>query len=226
MSRRLFGRLTRSRFLAQELFGARILPLEPGEHAFDATTLALRRRAIACIAPGARVLDVGTGSAAILGLWLWRRGCRVTCTELDPAIAARARAHVELNGAAVRVETGSFFAGLREPFDHVLFNPPYVPTGTGRQRALPQSHRTQWDGGPDGTDTIAAFVEAFAREGGSATALMGVNSLHVPRERVELLLQRDGLAVQGVWKHPWLPVHVYDFVRNQSPIASPSRPVE
>ena len=65
----LVARITASPFWARRCFGVRVLAPEPGEHAFDVTSLALPRLLGRALAPGARVLDLGTGSAAILGLW-------------------------------------------------------------------------------------------------------------------------------------------------------------
>lgn len=226
MLRPLFGRLTRSPRLAGALLRLELPPLEPGEHYLDATTLALLRAARRHVAPGSRVLDVGTGSAAVLALWLWRRlGCEVTATELAPHVAARARESVRLNRSPVRVVAGDLLAGLGGPFDHVLFNPPYVPTATGRARGLPGRYRSQWDGGADGTEVLARFLEGFEREGGDATALLGVNRLHVPRALVlERIGERAGLELVERIDAAWLPSDVYLLARRKGPSASASSP--
>ncbi len=225
MLRYLVNLLTRSRLAARVAFGGRYPRLKPGEHHFDVTTLALVRKAGQVVPRGARVLDMGTGSAAILGLWCWRhRACRVICTDIDLDLARRARANVLANGASSHVVCCESLAGLRSVFDVVLFNPPYVPTGIGEARCLPDRLRTQWDGGADGTDAIAAFLEAFDERGGDATALVGVNRRHVPRARVAPLLEGCSSKVTEIWKHPWLPVDVYVLVRKKSPSASASIP--
>jgi len=224
--RSLFGRLARSRWLAGTLLGLELPALEPGEHYVDATTLALLRAARRRVVPGSRVLDVGTGSAAVVALWLWRRlGCEVTATEIAPHVAARARECARLNDAPVRVVEGDLLAGLDGPFDHVLFNPPYVPTATGRARGLPERYRSQWDGGTDGTGALSRFLAAFEREGGGATALLGVNRRHVPRAlALERIGQRAGLTLVERLDAPWLPSDVYVLARRKGPSASTSSP--
>jgi hypothetical protein len=226
MLRTLFGRLARSRALAGRLLGLELPPLEAGEHYLDATTLALLRAARRHVVPGSRVLEVGTGCAAVVALWLWRRlGCEVTATELAPHVAARARESVRLDGAPVRVVEGDLLAGLQGPFDHVLFNPPYVPTAVGRARGLPERLRSQWDGGADGTEVLARFLAAFEREGGDATALLGVNRLHVPRAvALRCISERAGLELVERLDAPWLPSDVYVLVRRKGPSASASSP--
>jgi methylase of polypeptide subunit release factors len=211
----LFGRLARSPRLARALLRLELPPLEPGEHYLDATTLGLLRAARGHVAPGSRVLDVGTGSAAVLALWLWRQlGCEVTATELAPHVAARARESVRLNRSPVRVVEGDLLAGLGGPFDHVLCNPPYVPTAAGRARGLPERLRSQWDGGADGTEVLARFLESFEREAGNATALLGVNRLHVPRElALQRIGERAGLELVERLDAAWLPSDVYVLAR-------------
>jgi methylase of polypeptide subunit release factors len=224
----LLARVTASPFWTRRCFGVRLLPLSPGEHAFDVTSLALPRLLRRAIAPGARVLDLGTGSAAILGLWLWKRlGCRVTATEIDPAIAERARAHVRHNGAPIEVLEGRFFEPVRGAFDAVVFNPPYWRQARGERQGLPVHLRTQWDGGQDGTETLCGFLAAFARDGGAATAYVGLNRLHVPRARaLARIAAEEQLELRSSWKHPWLPVDAYVLVRKKSPMARASSPVE
>ena len=123
---------------ARVLFGGRFPRLRPDEHYFDVTTVALRAVLRRGIAPASRVLDMGTGSAAVLGLWLWRRlRCRVRCSEVDPELVLQARESVRRNGAPIEVVRASFFEGVDGRFDHVVFNPPYVPTRVGSERGLP-----------------------------------------------------------------------------------------
>ena len=224
MLRPLVTALTRSPLAARLLFGGSYGAPAAGAHHFDVTSLGLLREARRTVRRGARVLDMGTGSAALLGLWCWRRrGCRVVCTDRDPAIAREARAAVERNGAPLPVVCCALFDGVRGPFDVVLFNPPYVPTAVGEERALPARYRSQWDGGPEGTSTIEAFVRGFAAAAGDATGLLGVNRRHAPRARVTPLL---GDLAYEVRAHPVLPVDVYVLRNRKSPSASTSSPEE
>ena len=74
------------------------------------------------VGPGERVLDLGCGSG-VVGVLAARRGARVTAVDVDPAACAAARA----NGLS-DVREGDLFAPVQgERFDHVCFNPPYLP---------------------------------------------------------------------------------------------------
>src|SRR5688572_21989719 len=119
----MFQTLARSRTVAAKLLGLQLPELAEGEHYFDATTLALISVAREVVPKGARVLDVGCGSAAVVGLWLWKNlGCQVSCTEVDSALAEHARASIALNRAPIEVAEGENFARLAGPFDWVVCN--------------------------------------------------------------------------------------------------------
>ena len=222
----VFSRLARSRAAAQTFLGLKLPSIAADEHYFDATTLALVLAMRGRVARGARVLDMGCGSFAAIGVWLWKHfECQVLCTEIGETIAERARESIRLNQAPIEVVVGEQFAGRPERFAWIVCNPPYVPTEVGRARGLPERMRTQWDGGPDGSEAIARFLVVFERDGGGASALLGVNRQHVPRARVlELIERHASLTLRESVRHPLLPSEVYVLVNTKSPSASTSSP--
>jgi len=215
MKRALFARLAHSRRFTRAAFGLELPELEEGEQYFDATTLALARSCRRRVASGERVLDLGTGSFALLGLWLRRsRRCEVTCTEVDARVAVRARECIRRNGAALPVLDSSLLDGLEGAFDVVVFNPPYVPTRVGEERGMPEVLRRRWDGGEDGLVTIRAFLAAFAASGSIERALFGANRWHVPRARLRPLVEAlSGVRIEAVDEYSFLAVDVYALVR-------------
>jgi len=77
--------------------------------------------------PGARALDMGTGSG-VGAVFAARRGFRVIGVDLSPEAVRCARANVLLNGLEDRIEIrqGDLFAPVAgERFDLVLWNPPF-----------------------------------------------------------------------------------------------------
>ncbi|WP_413988852.1 tRNA1(Val) (adenine(37)-N6)-methyltransferase [Labrys okinawensis] len=98
----------------------------------------------ACPSPvaGETVYDLGAGvGSAGLAVALRFPGCRVRLVEIDPAIAALARANVEANGLAARVDVLETDVTARlakggplEPASagHVIMNPPFHLSGTVR----------------------------------------------------------------------------------------------
>lgn len=140
--------------------------LHPQVYPIEEDTLLLLDAALAEVRPGDRVLEVGTGSGHIAAS-LGGRVARVVALDLNPHAVQSARA------LGVEVLRSDLFAGVRGPFDLVLFNPPYLPTA-------PDERMDDWleyalDGGPDGRRTIARFLE-------------GLGSVLAPRGRALLLV--------------------------------------
>ena len=131
----------------------------------EADTVLLLEAARAEVQSGDRVLEVGTGSgliAAEIG-----RIARVVATDINPHAVISARKD------GVDVVRTDLFAGIRGPFDLILFNPPYLPT-------QPEERKDDWlehalDGGVSGR----AVIERFARH---------VGDILVPDGRILLLI--------------------------------------
>ncbi|MFJ5775493.1 HemK2/MTQ2 family protein methyltransferase [Streptomyces sp. NPDC093094] len=118
------------------------------------------------LAPGAAVLDLGTGTGA-LALDAARQGSCVTAVDVSWRAACAARVNAWRAGLPVRVRRGNLFAPVRgQSFDLILANPPYVPApGGGRPRGAARA----WDAGPDGRlvlDRICREAPALLRPGG------------------------------------------------------------
>jgi protein-L-isoaspartate(D-aspartate) O-methyltransferase len=108
------------------------------------------------VAPGERVLEIGTGSgyqAAVLA----ELGCRVTSIEREPTLAASARERLERLGYGDRVEVrvgdGSLGAPDGAPWDGILVAAaaPVIPgplreqLGDGRRLVIPVGSRREQD---------------------------------------------------------------------------------
>lgn len=157
-------------------------------------------------APGADVLEIGTGTGA-LALQAAGRGARVTAVDVSWAAVTTTRINALRRRLSVRVRHGDFAehtAGRR--YDLVVSNPPYVPApdaglpARGPQRA--------WDAGLDGrgiVDRICANAPAMLRPGG--VLLMVHSGMCGAEESVEQLtgagLRAEVAARASV---PWGPV--------------------
>jgi release factor glutamine methyltransferase len=98
---------------------------------------------------GMSVLDLGTGSG-VLGLYCALRGAIVTVSDVDEHALlhtrkAASRLNVDLNAAR-----SDLFSNIHESFDLVLFNPPYLPSVSVKDRTV--------DGGLRGADVIRRFL--------------------------------------------------------------------
>lgn len=204
-------RVFRSRPLAQLLFGIRFVPVGPEHYYFDATTYVLARHLRRSLRREQRVLDLGTGTAAALGLTLWRHvGCAVVSADVNPKMVRMSRESVAANAAPIEVVESDLFAGVAGPFDVVTFNPPYVPTAEGERRAMTEATRSQWDGGPSGTAVIERFLAALAALPHPVEAHVGVNARHVSEEPMRRCIAAEPtLELRGVHRHWALPIVVY-----------------
>jgi release factor glutamine methyltransferase len=115
--------------------------------------------------PGARVVDVGTGSGAIaLALKHERPDLAVTGTDSSPDAIAVARANATALGLDVAFVAGDLLAGA-ERCDAILSNPPYVADADRASLAPEIAHHeppAALFAGADGLDVIRRLVPAAA----------------------------------------------------------------
>ena len=119
---------------------------------------------------GKKVLEVGTGSG-ILGLFCAARGAHVTDTDVNELCLQTVQKAAGALGLNIRAISSDLFSNVRERFNVIIFNPPYLPSSTVEDRSV--------DGGPDGTALSKRFLRNLAdhleRDG---TALLLVSSLN------------------------------------------------
>jgi release factor glutamine methyltransferase len=154
---------------------------------------ALRRETLP---PGARVLDVCTGSG-VLALTAALRGADATAIDCSRRALWSARASARVNGVRIRALRGDLFEPVEgERFDCIVSNPPYVPgasddlPGRGPQRA--------WEGGRDGRtllDRVCAGAAEHLRPGG---VLLLTQSTIVGEQETLDMLEAAGLEAQTI----------------------------
>lgn len=124
------------------------------------------------VTPGARVLDVCTGSG-VVAIAAARAGGRTTAVDISRRAVLAARVNARLNGVvvdAVRSDLLEALDGSR--FDLIVSNPPYLPgtpgSVSGRARA--------WEGGPDGRTFLDRLIAAAPQHLLPGGALLVVHS--------------------------------------------------
>jgi release factor glutamine methyltransferase len=143
--------------------------------------------------PGARVLDLCSGSGA-LAIRAALAGQRVvTAVDVSRLAVLTIRLNAALNRVRVRALRGDLFSPVAgERFDAIVSNPPYVPSRPSTQT---RAGARAWDGGPDGRaliDRICDRVRAHLRPGG---LLLLVHSSLLGVEPTLAALRANGLAV-------------------------------
>ncbi len=110
------------------------------------------------LCPGARVLDLGTGTGA-LAVIAALAGATATAVDISPLAVATARCNAALHRVPLRVRRGDLTAPVTgEQFDVVVSNPPYVPAATDE---LPGRGRLRaFDGGRDGRALLDRVLDS------------------------------------------------------------------
>lgn len=96
--------------------------------------------ALSLAKPGAKILDIGTGSGAIaIALKKMRPDLKVWATELSSEALQVARENALLHKVQISFEESNLFPSSEEKFDLIVSNPPYV--SQAEYEALPGSLR-------------------------------------------------------------------------------------
>jgi len=160
--------------------------------------------------PGARVLDLGTGSGAVaLALKDERPDLAVAGSDVSKDALELARINGHLLGLDLRWLHCDLLAAVPDEFDAILSNPPYV-ADSDRARLAPEIVRHEPPGalfaGPDGLDVIRALLEQVAtRERVTLVALeIGAGQANVVQELVraagfpDVRAERDLAGIERV----------------------------
>ena len=147
-----------------------------------------------------RILDIGTGSGALLlALLSELPNARGTATDISAAALSVARANAERHGLGDRCGfiACNIAAGLRGPFDLIVSNPPYVARGdiaTLTPEVRNYDPAVALDGGSDGLDgyrAIAADAGRLLAPGGRLIVELGAGQ----EGAVRALFTKAGLTV-------------------------------
>ncbi len=148
-------------------------------------------------APPDTILDLGTGSGALLlaalSEWPRARGLGVDRSAAALAVAAGNAARLGLSARA-EFRPGDWFSGVAGRFDLILCNPPYVPDGEElmAEVLLHEPHGALF-GGADGLDPYRLLfpeVARFLRRGGVALFEFGAGQ----EQALRALAATAGLA--------------------------------
>lgn len=157
-----------------EFLGGRLKLLQP-EKGVRAGSDAVLLAAATPAAPGESALELGCGVGAAAFCLLARvKGLQATGLEIQPELAALARANAERNGLPLEVVEGDVAAPpaalRRRLFDQVLLNPPFF--ASGRASAAPEASRAR--ARMEGETGLAAWIACAlkrARPGGAVTVI-------------------------------------------------------
>lgn len=112
--------------------------------------------------PGARVLDLCTGSGALAVAAALGGARSVTAVDVSHRAVLTARLNARRNGVRVDARAGDLYGAVPgERFDLIVSNPPYLPSD---EPELPTAGaRRAWEAGTDGRELIDRIVANAAR---------------------------------------------------------------
>jgi release factor glutamine methyltransferase len=164
----------------------------PGVYEPDADTqLLIDTVTSAGLPPGARVLDIGTGTGLIALALKSAGAAQVEAIDISRRAVLAARVNSLLNRAPVRVHRGDLLGRSLGRFDVIVANPPYVPCGTGRPGS--HSRARAWDAGPDGRLILDRICRDAPRHLSERGSLWLVHSALSGPQRTLELLSESGL---------------------------------
>lgn len=150
--------------------------------------------------PFASVLDLGTGTGAILiSLLTERPGTRGLGTEISPAALAVARENAKVMGVCADFLESDWFASVTGQFDLIVSNPPYIALAEMAQLTPEVREWEPQQALTDGADGLSAYraiaagapahlapggrlmVEIGPTQGAAVAALMRAAGLAEPR---------------------------------------------
>lgn len=145
----------------------------------------------------ARILDLGTGSGALLlaALSQWPQA-RGTGVDISPAALAVAQANADHLGLSDRADfrLGDWAEGLDGPFDLILLNPPYIARDVALTGDVLHEPEGALFAGPEGLDDyrrLAPMLPRLLAPAGMAAIEIGYDQ----RSSVTTLLADQGLNV-------------------------------
>lgn len=191
-----------SRILGRREFYGRTFLLAPSVLDPRPDTETLVEAALALLQPGARILDLGTGSGAIIVTLLAERSdVTGVAVDLSTEALAVAAANAAALGVADRLSlrAGSWFAPVSGRFDLIVSNPPYIATSAVASldpEVCAHDPLLALDGGADGLAAyraIAADVAGFLDPDGQLLVEIGAGQA----EGVTALFRHAGLLATG-----------------------------
>ena len=149
-----------------------------------------------------RIVDIGTGSGAILlSVLKGTESSTGVAVDLSPAALAVAKSNGERLGLADRAEfrLGDLYAPVDGLFDAILSNPPYIPVRDmeGLSPEVKQEPEMALVGGADGLDFYRRLIDdapRYLKEGGIVLFEVGIHQAQAVAE----LGKRRGFSAQRI----------------------------
>lgn len=161
------------------------------------------------VAPGERLLEIGTGTGAV-AIHAARLGAHVVATDANPDALRLAQENARRNRVDLGFLRADLLRGIRlDRFDAVAFNPPYLPTGPAER--VPGPLNLAFDGGLDGRSVLRRLFDQLPK--GRLPRLHVVVSSLQGVEEVRNLIAEVGLAAEiaGERRFPYEALTIFSL---------------
>ena len=149
--------------------------------------------------PNKSVLEMGTGSG-IIALHCAKAGCEVTAVDISQNSLDCARNNAILNNLKINFIQSDLFLNIKEKFDMIIFNPPYL---SGKDaEVLAVDDKRQLVGGEIGHEISIKFMEQaidYLSENGRIYLLTSTETSDRVIERARQLFLVDKIAEQRMF---------------------------
>jgi len=162
---------------------------------------------------GKKCLEMCCGSG-FLSVLMAKRGGKVVAADINEKAVEATRNNAEKNSVKVDAVVSDMFENIKEKFDLIVFNPPYLPdVDFNLKREL--NIERQWSGGKTGREVIKKFVKdakKFLNKNGKI--IMIISSLTGENETKELL-KKNKFNVKEIAREkiPWEELIVFSITR-------------
>ncbi|MBW6451517.1 MAG: methyltransferase [DPANN group archaeon] len=137
-----------------------------------------------------KVLEIGTGTG-IIAMIASKTAKQVTAIDINPEAVALAKQNVKINNIQnISVIQSDLFNNIKDSFDTIIFNTPYLPQTEDQHIESPINHA--WDGGPDGRTVIDRFLNDFKKHlNKNGTLYLVESTLSSYNKTLEFLKKND-----------------------------------
>jgi len=174
---------------------------------------------------GKKVLEVCCGSG-ILGIVAAKNGAIVTAVDINPDAVKTTQENAKNNYVILSTLVSDLFQKIKEKFDLIVFNPPYLPDemdleivakirkDKGTNHLEETNILRQWSGGKTGRELVEKFVKdakKYLKDKGKI--IMVISSLTGENEVLELI-KRNNLfpTILERQKIPWEELIVIEAI--------------
>lgn len=207
----------RNSFISILIFGVKIQ--DNRRIHWDFTTIILKKCLLQCVKPWHKVLEVGTGTYAILSIFIAKhRRCDVVACEINEEYVLGAQTTAKLNASPIKLLQSDLFENINNKFDIIFFNSIYIPRETGKKLGIDKLHEweSDWCGGGTGTETIKKFlIDAATHLNEKGEVLLGFNIKYLKENLITKLCGDHGYYIKARCSSFFNPSRVFVLRRRQ-----------